>query len=192
MKTLKEMTYEELQLELEDCIYSEITAKYNKGRRFSKTAKKKAMEELVARGIDAGELADSIYNSIKKSLKADSSEDACCDSIRATCGQGKTRIMYIELKSGFGDSGPARIGRVTFSKSGRTIYYQGKAFQSLKGSGISGNYFDVDTGEEYWISGPKKDRGDRHWAGSGAVEIDDDVREEYFQKILNKSKRNER
>jgi len=29
----------------------------------------------------------------------------------------KTRIMYIELKSGFGDSGPARIGRVSFSKT---------------------------------------------------------------------------
>ena len=26
----------------------------------------------------------------------------------------KTRIMYVELKSGHGDNGPARIGRVTF------------------------------------------------------------------------------
>ena len=31
-----------------------------------------------------------------------------------------------------------------------------KRFQRLKGSGISGNYFDVETGDEYWISGVKK------------------------------------
>lgn len=192
MKSLKEMTNEELQLELEDYIHSEMSARYNKGRRAWKVAKQKAIDELVSRGIDADEVADSIHKSIKNSMKADSSENACSASVYSASGHGKTRIMYIELKSGFGDCGPARIGRVTFSKSGRTIYYQGKAFQSLKGNGISGNYFDVDTGEEYWISGPKKDRSDRHWAGSGIVEIDDDVRDEYFQKILTKSKRNER
>jgi len=94
----------------------------------------------------------------------------------------KSRIMYIELKSGYDDDGPARIGRVAFSKTGRTIYYRGKAFQSLNGSGA--NYFDVETGEEYWISGPKKNGKDRHWAGSGKVEIDEDAREEYFTDIL--------
>jgi hypothetical protein len=68
----------------------------------------------------------------------------------------KTRIMYIEYK-GRGLTGPARIGRVTFSKTGRTLYYRGKAFQSLKGSGFKANYFDVETGEHYWISGPRRD-----------------------------------
>ena len=92
----------------------------------------------------------------------------------------KTRVMYIELKSGHGDSGPARIGRVSFSKTGRTVYYNGRTFRRTKGGGVAGNFFDVDTGEEYWISGVKRDRSDRHWAGSGAVGIDDDVREEYF------------
>jgi len=62
----------------------------------------------------------------------------------------KTRIMYIELKAG-GLTGPARIGRVTFSKSGATVCYQGKAFQSLRGSGFKSNYFDVETGDHYWI-----------------------------------------
>jgi hypothetical protein len=42
------------------------------------------------------------------------------------------RIMYIECKSG-DLTGPARIGRVTFSQTGRTLYYRGKKFQSLKG-----------------------------------------------------------
>lgn len=95
----------------------------------------------------------------------------------------ENRIMYIECKSGYGDDGPARIGRVTFSKTGRTIYYNGMSFQSCKGQGIGANYFELDTGEEYWISGPKKNGQDRHWAGSGHVEIDADVAEEYWRDI---------
>lgn len=96
----------------------------------------------------------------------------------------KSRVMYVERKSGFNDDGPAWIGRVRFSKTGSTIYYRGMAFRSLKGSGISGgNHYDIETGEEYWISGPKKNRQDRHWAGGGPVEIDDDARDEYEQII---------
>jgi len=95
----------------------------------------------------------------------------------------KTRIMYIELKSNCGDGGPARIGRVRFSKSRSSVYYGGTRFETLKGRGISGNYSNVETGEEYWISGCKKHGQDHHWAGGGAVEIDDDVREEYWTEI---------
>jgi hypothetical protein len=95
-----------------------------------------------------------------------------------------TRIMYIELKSGRGDCGPARIGRVSFSKSGLSIYYRNKMFQRLRGSGVSGgNYFDSETGDEYWISGPKHSSPDRHWAGGGVVHIDRDVAEEYWRDI---------
>jgi len=32
-------------------------------------------------------------------------------------------ILYIELKTGYSDNGPAWIGRVRYSKSGRTIYF---------------------------------------------------------------------
>jgi hypothetical protein len=92
----------------------------------------------------------------------------------------KPRIMYIEFKGG-GINGPARIGRVTFSKSGRTIYYAGRKFQSLNGSGFKANYFDGETRDEYWISGCKKNGQDRLYSGS--VAIDDDVREEYWTKI---------
>jgi hypothetical protein len=83
------------------------------------------------------------------------------------------------LKTGYNGNGPARIGRVSFSRSGRRIYYGGKTFARISGGGASANYYDVNTREEYWISGVKKNREDRHWAGSGPVEIDDDVREEY-------------
>ena len=92
----------------------------------------------------------------------------------------KTRIMYIEDKSG-GLEGPARIGRMYFSKTGKTLYYNGRRFQSLKGAGYKANYFDVLTGEEFWISGPRKDQNDRLYGGIDGVLIDDDVKDEYMQ-----------
>jgi hypothetical protein len=92
----------------------------------------------------------------------------------------KDRILYVELKSGYGDSGPAWIGKARQSKSGRTLYFDGKAFQSLNGTGTQGNYVDIETGEEYWISGVKKNQQDRHWAGSGTVMIDEAVVKDYL------------
>ena len=90
--------------------------------------------------------------------------------------------MYIEYK-GDGLVGPARIGRVTYSKTGCTLYYRGKAFRSLKGSGFKANYYDVETGEYYWISGPRKDGADALYATNVATDIDEDVREEYWTSI---------
>lgn len=92
----------------------------------------------------------------------------------------KSRIMYIEFK-GDGISGPARIGRVTFTKSGKTIDYRGIRYTPLRGSGFKANFFNRETGEDYWISGCKKNGGDRLY--SGTIEIDDDVREEYWVEI---------
>ena len=94
----------------------------------------------------------------------------------------KSRIMYIENKSD-GLTGPARIGRVTFSKTGRTLYYQGKSFRSLKGKGFKANHYEIETGDQYWISGCKKDGGDRLYGERVPVEIDEDVREEYWSEI---------
>jgi hypothetical protein len=94
----------------------------------------------------------------------------------------KPKIMYIEYK-GDGLACPARIGRVTFSKTGKTIYYSGKRFQSLSGQGYKANYFDEETGEYYWISGCKKKGNDTLYPG--IVEIDEDVREEYWLRIRN-------
>lgn len=93
----------------------------------------------------------------------------------------KTRIMYIERK-GKEISGPARIGRVTYSKSGQSLYYNGRRFH--KSDGFKANYRDFETKELYWISGCKKLGGDRLYPGT--VEIDDDVREEYWSKIRRK------
>ena len=90
-------------------------------------------------------------------------------------------LKYLELKSGYNDNGPAWIGRVHLSKSGRTIYFNGKAFKRAIGGGISGNHFDVESGEEYWISGIKKDGRDRHWAGSGKITIESTAVAEYLE-----------
>ena len=91
--------------------------------------------------------------------------------------------MYIEYK-GDGIIGPARIGRVTFSKTGKTLYYRGRRLASLAGQGFKANYSDEETGEQYWISGCKKDGTDALY--STTVEIDEDVREEYWTEIRNK------
>ena len=99
----------------------------------------------------------------------------------------KHELKYIELKSGFGDNGPAWIGLVSFSKSGKTIYFNGKGFQSLNGTGISGNYFELETGNEYWISGVKKNMSDRHKFGSGKIFVEKRILDDYL-KIIGKSK----
>ncbi len=88
-------------------------------------------------------------------------------------------IKYIELKTGYRDDGPAWIGNVKESKSGRTIYFNDHAFR--RSNGETGNYRDVESGEEYWISGVKKDGSDRHWAGKGQIVIDRKVVEEYME-----------
>ena len=70
-------------------------------------------------------------------------------------------LMYIELKSGYSDDGPAWIG-----------------FQ--KAIGGSSNYIDVENGDRYWITGLKKDESNRHWAGHGKITIDRRAVEEYL------------
>lgn len=79
-------------------------------------------------------------------------------------------LMYIELKSGYSDDGPAWIGYVKMSKSKRTIYFNDHAFQ--KSIGNYSNYIDIETGDAYWISGLKKRESNRHWAGHGKIMID--------------------
>ena len=87
--------------------------------------------------------------------------------------------MYIELKSGYADDGPAWIGRVKKSKSGRTLYFNNHAF--LRFNGGYANFYDVENGDKYWISGMKKDMCNRHWAGHGKIVIDKRIVSEYLK-----------
>jgi hypothetical protein len=86
-------------------------------------------------------------------------------------------IKYIELKSGFNDDGPAWVANVEESRSGATIYFNGKALK--KGHGVSGNYFDSATSEEYWVSNIKKRGSNRHWAGTGKINIEEGAVKEF-------------
>lgn len=89
----------------------------------------------------------------------------------------KQRLMYVENKDGQIDGADARIGWVSFSKSGQTVYYRGR--ELAKGRGIRGNFFDVSTREEYWVSGVKKRGTNMHWAARVSVTIDTDALEAY-------------
>jgi hypothetical protein len=80
-------------------------------------------------------------------------------------------LRYIELKSGHRDDGPAWIGRVVVSTSGRTLYFDGKALRRRK-EGEAGRYLDIATGEEYWVAAVKKRGSNRHLASSGRIRVE--------------------
>ncbi len=90
-------------------------------------------------------------------------------------------LRYIELKTGYNDDGPAWIGRVKVSKSGRTVYFNGRALK--KGVRGAGNFYDLKSGEVFWVSGIKRDGQDRHWAGSGKVLIEAAAVDEYLSLV---------
>lgn len=88
------------------------------------------------------------------------------------------RLMYIESKSGPLDGADARIGWVTFSKTGKTVYYRGRSL--LRANGVAGNYIEVDSGEEFWISGVKQRGSNGHPSERRImVVVDDDALSEY-------------
>jgi hypothetical protein len=87
--------------------------------------------------------------------------------------------MYVENKDGTIDGVAARIGWVEFSKSGSSVYYRGKVLKKAKGGGVAGNFYDEETGEEYWVSGIKKRGSNTHFAESISVEVDPDAVEEH-------------
>ena len=94
--------------------------------------------------------------------------------------QGESRrVMYLENEASTIDGCRAWIGWVTFSRSGRSIYYRDKVLKRIKGGGISGNYYCEATGNEYWVSGIKKRGSNAHWAEPVDIHIDKDAREEY-------------
>src|ERR1051325_8602165 len=90
------------------------------------------------------------------------------------------RVMWIEHKGGE-IVGPARIGWVDVKDKGRKLIYRNQSFRSLKGSGFKTNYYDTVTGEEYWITGCRKDGQNALY--STRVEIDEDALEEYWVNI---------
>src|SRR5262245_55578207 len=91
----------------------------------------------------------------------------------------KRRVMYVENKDGEIDGAAARIGWVTFSQTGLTVYYRERKLKRTKGQGIRWNYRDEATGDEYWVSGIKIRGSNQHWAEPVHVVIDAAARDEY-------------
>lgn len=91
-----------------------------------------------------------------------------------------SEVMYIEAKDGVA-SLTAKIGRVRFSKTGKTLEYAGRQFQSLKGAGYKANFADVESGDRYWISRCRKDGNDGLYRTT--VHVDAGVRDEYWTVI---------
>jgi hypothetical protein len=58
-------------------------------------------------------------------------------------------LRCIELKSGYSDNGPAWIGYITSSRTGRTLYFNGRGLLKLKGQqrgpirGITATFINV-------------------------------------------------
>jgi len=89
------------------------------------------------------------------------------------------KLIYVELKTGYSDNGPAWIGKAFLSKTGKSTYFNGQVF--LKGDRHSGgNHIEITTGDSYWISGLKRNGKDRHWAGGGKIKIDRNSVAEYL------------
>lgn len=88
------------------------------------------------------------------------------------------RIMFVQLKSGYNtDLGPSWIGWVEFNKSWGTARYRGRKLRRAPGL-VDANFYDVETWEDFWISGPKRDQTDTRY-GPRTTLVDDDAREAY-------------
>lgn len=86
--------------------------------------------------------------------------------------------MFVQLKTGYGlDKGPAWISVVRFNRTWKTAYWHGRTLRRWQGL-FDANYFDVDTLEEYWVSGPHRDRGDVRYSGVRPT-VDEDARDAY-------------
>jgi hypothetical protein len=92
------------------------------------------------------------------------------------------RIMFVQLKTGYDtDAGPCWISRVTFTKTWRTAHFHGRTLRRVTGTAYANfdaNFYDVETKESYWLSGPKRDRTDSRYSHQLPV-VEDDVRAEY-------------
>lgn len=71
-------------------------------------------------------------------------------------------------------------GSVGYFLKNWEVYYRGRQLTKLKGRGVHGNFVDVASGEEFWVSGVKKRGSNAHPAERGIVVIvDDDAQVEY-------------
>ncbi len=89
----------------------------------------------------------------------------------------RRRLMFVQLKTGFdADRGPSWICWVDFTKSWKTARFHGKELRRFRSA--NANFVDVNTHENYWLSGPKRDQSDLRY-GPGKPIVDEDALEAY-------------
>ncbi len=54
-------------------------------------------------------------------------------------------------------------------------------------SGNDSNHYDLVSGEDYWVSGVKKKRTNRHWTGGGPIYIEESLVEWYEAHVEQKN-----
>jgi len=88
------------------------------------------------------------------------------------------RVMFVQLKTGHNtDRGPAWIRRVRYSKTWATAYWHGLTLRRWPGM-FDANFYDIASGDKYWLSGPHRDGGDTRYSNIRPT-VDDDVVEFY-------------
>lgn len=88
-------------------------------------------------------------------------------------------VMFVQLKSGYGtDQGPCWISFVQFNRSWNTAYWHGKALRRRQRVWLDANFYDIETDEDYWLSGPHRDQRDTRYSGVMPI-VDDDARAAY-------------
>jgi hypothetical protein len=80
------------------------------------------------------------------------------------------RVMFVQLKTGYDtDMGPAWVSWVRFNRSCKTAYWHGKTLRRRPGM-FDANFYDVDTDEPYWLSGPHRAEVAHVAGASGAAD----------------------
>lgn len=87
-----------------------------------------------------------------------------------------TEVMYVDLQNGQ----VPRVMRVALSKSGRSVYVDGRRFLRT-GGGYKYNFVATDDRSSAWISRPRRDGLDALYPQ--VVMVDEDVRDEYWSAI---------
>lgn len=86
--------------------------------------------------------------------------------------------MFVQLKTGYDtDRGPSWIAMVRFTRSWRTAHFHGLTLHRVTGTrraNVDSNFYDVDSDDEYWVSGPKRDRTDGRYSAQQPI-VEDDV-----------------
>lgn len=86
-----------------------------------------------------------------------------------------TRIMNVQLKAGHGlDQRLAWISNVRCSKTWQTAYWHARTL--ARWQAFDSKFYELDTKEDFWLSGSKRDRTDARYS-SAQPSVDEDARE---------------